>query len=468
MPGKKRKTAVITGLFASFIFLQYVLLRIGNQAGRGFLTTERQEKVYYCIQVFAVLGFLVYAGIHRLLTGKSERAATTAALALFAAGAAGMLLTPADAALSLVFTFFTVLLLGYTGGAVYLRMANAADNGENAALGMGFGCAMAVALQYVTQLRWTVTPALYALSAAAFAVLFVLLRREQMADETIAAASGAPATPGTVLFPVLITTLLLLFTAFYNGYIHHLQIVSGYTEYNVYSWPRLIWIPGYLLFGFLGHLKNRRVLPIAVICTVVTALLNSVLAGSGGEPLNMCLFYLALSASVSYYNIVFWHVAPRTKQPALWASAGRMLDSILVLVFAGLRISALPAVAVLSVNIAALAGVIVLMAVNGDFNLAASPAAGPQPEGAFDNAPPAEDKPSADPFAVVQEKYGLTPGEMKVFRELVLTEDKQTVIGERLSIKVRTVQANVTSIYRKTGVSTRSGLGKLYHDAGEP
>ena len=55
-----------------------------------------------------------------------------------------------------------------------------------------------------------------------------------------------------------------------------------------------------------------------------------------------------------------------------------------------------------------------------------------------------------------------------LLRELVRTEDKQTVIGERLSIKVRTVQANVTSIYRKTGVSTRSGLGKLYHDAGEP
>ena len=48
--------------------------------------------------------------------------------------------------------------------------------------------------------------------------------------------------------------------------------------------------------------------------------------------------------------------------------------------------------------------------------------------------------------------------------EIQKTKDKQLAIAERLSIKVRTVQANVTSIYRKTGVSTRSGLVQLLHD----
>ncbi|MBQ1502668.1 MAG: hypothetical protein IIZ35_01550, partial [Clostridia bacterium] len=70
-----------------------------------------------------------------------------------------------------------------------------------------------------------------------------------------------------------------------------------------------------------------------------------------------------------------------------------------------------------------------------------------------------------DPFASIGAKYGFTHGEARVFRELVLTEDKQTAIAERLSVKVRTVQANVTSIYRKTGASTRSGLVQIYHDA---
>ena len=67
-------------------------------------------------------------------------------------------------------------------------------------------------------------------------------------------------------------------------------------------------------------------------------------------------------------------------------------------------------------------------------------------------------------FSYAQKTEPLAPVELKVFRELVLTEDKQTAIAETLSVKLRTVQANVTSIYRKTGVTTRSGLLQLYHD----
>ena len=61
-------------------------------------------------------------------------------------------------------------------------------------------------------------------------------------------------------------------------------------------------------------------------------------------------------------------------------------------------------------------------------------------------------------------RYGLTPKETALLRELVLTEDKQTVIGERMDLKVKTIQKYVTQIYRKTGATTRSGLTELYHN----
>ena len=63
----------------------------------------------------------------------------------------------------------------------------------------------------------------------------------------------------------------------------------------------------------------------------------------------------------------------------------------------------------------------------------------------------------------MREQYGLTRRETDVLAELVLTEDKQTVISERLSIQVKTLQDYVTRLYRKTGVKTRSGLTELYH-----
>lgn len=64
----------------------------------------------------------------------------------------------------------------------------------------------------------------------------------------------------------------------------------------------------------------------------------------------------------------------------------------------------------------------------------------------------------------MRERYDLTPREAEVLRELVLTEDKQTVISERLNIQVKTLQDYVTRLYRKTGAATRAGLTDLYHE----
>jgi DNA-binding CsgD family transcriptional regulator len=64
----------------------------------------------------------------------------------------------------------------------------------------------------------------------------------------------------------------------------------------------------------------------------------------------------------------------------------------------------------------------------------------------------------------MRQRYDLTRREVDVLRELVLTEDKQTVISERLSIKVKTLQDYVTRLYRKTGATTRAGLIVLYHE----
>ena len=38
------------------------------------------------------------------------------------------------------------------------------------------------------------------------------------------------------------------------------------------------------------------------------------------------------------------------------------------------------------------------------------------------------------------------------------------IISERLEIRIGTLQAYVTRLYRKTGTKTRSGLLELYHN----
>ena len=453
MSERAKRDLSLTGLFAAFMFLQFTVLGLGNRAGEGYLSAGRRELVYYVLQVFVILGFLAYAGADRLIRGeRARRTLLGAALAAFAAAAAAMLFAGRASRFYLAVTYAVMPCLGCLGGAVYRRMSRASAAGEKTARSMGIGSAAAVALQYVLQLRWGVTPLLPVFALGAAALLAVLLLRGS--PESQLGPAPEAAAPRQLLFACLIASSFLLLTSFYNGYIHHLQIRSGYTAYNVYSWPRLLLVPGYLLFAAIGDRRQGRLVPMAALCIALVAMLNSVLNGSPGAYwLNMCLFYCAIAASVSYYSLTFWRLAYRTRQPALWASMGRVLDSAMVLLAGLLHISALPAAAVLALNIFALACMIVLLSVSGGFDLSASHETHHVP--ALLSA--------EDTFDRMREKYALTPRETEVLRELVLTEDKQTVISGRLSIQVKALQKYVTQLYRKTGATTRSGLTELYH-----
>ena len=463
---RKRQTRIVW-LFASFTLMQLVILRMGNQAGRGYLPDSRQELVYLFLQCAVIPGFLLHAPLyHRLKNPHRYSALVTAAAVLCGVGGETLLFLPSDSVFCLIVTGLTVFLLGFTGGAVYLRLAFLCENAVHAGLSLGAGYGSAVLLQFCLQLQWTVKPALAVLLAISCAGITYLLTSELKRAAPAPSRGSRNHTARELLFASVVTFALLLFTGFYNRYIHHLQIASGYTAYNVYSWPRLLMLPAVLLFGWLGDVRGGRYLPIGALCISALAILNTSLLGRETYLLNMCLFYVSLSAVIMFYHLVFLRLSLRAVHPALWACMGRVLDSACVLFTFLIRLSEQSQATVLLIEIAALSVAVVLMAVGGAFNLSSNgtpeetaPAA---PTGAAEPAIPEQ-----DPFDALREQYGLTPGELRVFRELVLTEDKQAAIGDRLSIKVRTVQANVTAIYRKTGVSTRAGLVQLFRGIGE-
>ena len=593
-------------LFFAFMLIQLITLRLGNQAGWGYLSSGNQELVYFFIQVIVIAGILLHVFFHRAFGGRrAYLGSICAALGGCAAGSMIMLFAGNGSLSYLVFSGMTVLFLGYICGAVYFRMAylvsytapavdcaggtgrypgqeactsRAVDcaggtgrcpgqgaytapavectpqkdslggniGGDRAGACVGIGYASAIALQYIFQLKWTIKPVLAVLLAASFAALaYTMVHRRQTGDgrsvssrqqssgrsvsSRQAAYEGSVPSNGLLDSPlpetyvcsaprtkmicsVVITLAMLTFITYYNSYIHHLQIISGYSDYNVYSWPRLLMIPAMLLFGIVGDIRGGKYLPISALCVAVVALLNTALLGSETYLLNMCLYYISLTAVIAYYHLTFLRLAPRTGQPALWAPMGRLLDSLFVIISFGLGFSRFSLPAVLAIDIAALAVTIVMMAINGDFILGAAeeknavPAAtfeGDDPESADPLAaaasgvtgplaaaasgvsdpfsgidpetntpyPAAETYPGSsyfdenidesDPFHVIQEKYGISPSEMRVLRELVLTDDKQEVMAARLNISVSTLRHHVTSIYKKTGTQTRSALCKL-------
>ena len=53
MTQKVKNTLSLAGLFGSFMLLQFCVLWLGNRAGEGWLSVERQELVYYPTDVNA-------------------------------------------------------------------------------------------------------------------------------------------------------------------------------------------------------------------------------------------------------------------------------------------------------------------------------------------------------------------------------------------------------------------------------
>ena len=457
LPEKSKEILTRIGLYAAYVFLMLSVLRIASHAGDGFLSVQQQEMVYYVLQIFVILGFFAYAFVRERHRICMERGLRIGILAAFFVCVTAMLFGKSSP-VYMATAFLAATCLGYLGGAVYERMGEFAGAGGCVAVIGSVGYAAGIALQYLLQFWRGGSPLLPAAILLAFCLLaWRLSGKAERPTEAAEAPARRDAPPWrTLLFACLIAAIMLLFLQFYNSYIQHLQIISGYVEYNVYTWPRLVMIPCLMLFALLGDRRQGRYVPLAALCIALAALLNAVLVGSAGAyRLNMCLFYAALAATVSYYNLVFWRLAPGTKRPALWAGMGRVIDSASVLLGALLRIGTLPSAAVMAVNVAGLAALIVLMAVNGDFVFAVP-------------APPAAPAPDAETrLAAMASRYGLTPKETALLRELVLTEDKQEAIGRRLGVGVSTVQFHTTSLYRKTGASTRSGLLELFHSAAE-
>ena len=214
------------------------------------------------------------------------------------------------------------------------------------------------------------------LTAFALLAYRLLLRPEEPA----AAAPSEPVRGVRLLIPCLISALLLFFIDCYNQYIVHIYTQSGFQENNPYQWPRLMMIPCYLLFAWIGEKRRGRLVPITALCVALAALLNPVLTGSSGAYwFNMCLFYCGVAASICYYTMVFWRLAPATKHPALWAIMGRVIDCTLVLFSGGIRLGRLSPAVTLGIDIAGVALIILMMALNGDFSLTA-PEDRPAPE----------------------------------------------------------------------------------------
>ena len=448
----------LSALFAIYMFEYMVTLTFIDQRSADIMGPAWQLYLHYIDYALVALGFVSFALLRRIPEHFTLRR-TLLLLPSVAYGCTMLLLfLMQNAAAFSAAAMGAAYFLGLLGGMVYFCMAAALADSPRAGRVMALGASGAVLLQYLLQEYWHIAAGIPVALALGFcAALYLTVRRpwEWLTQDCLPYEAPKPETAramtGTLVRLCLNALCLYALGTIYDRQMMLLNVQSGYEDYNLYAWPRLFMIAGYLLVGFLSDAGRGRLLSVATLCTALVALLNPALFGDPAYyTTNMCLFYLHLGASLSYYNLAFWRIAPRTGWPELWAGMGRIATNLFSALLTLTPVSHLSMPAAIGVDAVLFGVLVVSMTVGGELTVAR-----PAP-------PEAPEQTQEQKLHAYCRRCAFTPREAEVFERLITTDDDLQGIADSLYISRRMVQRYVSSIYEKTETKTRLGLFQRY------
>ena len=448
----------LSALFAIYMFEYMVTLTFIDQRSADIMGPAWQLYLHYIDYALVALGFVSFALLRRIPEHFTLRR-TLLLLPSVAYGCTMLLLfLMQNAAAFSAAAMGAAYFLGLLGGMVYFCMAAALADSPRAGRVMALGASGAVLLQYLLQEYWHIAAGIPVALALGFcAALYLTVRRpwEWLTQDCLPYEAPKPETAramtGTLVRLCLNALCLYALGTIYDRQMLLLNVQSGYEDYNLYAWPRLFTIAGYLLVGFLSDAGRGRLLSVATLCTALVALLNPALFGDPAYyTTNMCLFYLHLGASLSYYNLAFWRIAPRTGWPELWAGMGRIATNLFSALLTLTPVSHLSMPAAIGVDAVLFGVLVVSMTVGGELTVAR-----PAP-------PEAPEQTQEQKLHAYCRRCAFTPRETEVFERLITTDDDLQGIADSLYISRRMVQRYVSSIYEKTETKTRLGLFQRY------
>lgn len=460
---KKQRMVFLAVFFGVYMFEYMVTLTFIDQGNIGISTPSWQLALHYIDYLQVVFGFVSFALFRRgFKTEKARiRLLVIPNLVYFVSVILLYFLrSPLPySALAMLAAFS----LGVLGGMVYFCISMALSHTPYMGRVMGAGASGAVLLQYLFQEYLDITFGIPLVLILGFSTtLWLALNRPWawLEEDCLPYAKESWESKRDLrkqLFILSLTVFALsLIETFYDNQMTRLNVETHYQEFNYYSWPRLFIIAGYLLIGFIGDLERQKYVPLATLCVAMFGVFNPILFGAYEDYyLNMCLYYVCLGASVAYFNLMFWNVAPRTRQPELWAGMGRIVSGVADCVLAATPLAGLPLNVIIGIDILMFV-VLVLSLAAGGYLLVGEPAGRKEEP---------EDQPELSPqqrLRLFAESCSLTPRETEVLEKLLTTEDGVQEIADSLYISRRMVQRYVSSIYEKTETKTRLGLFQRY------
>lgn len=279
-------------------------------------------------------------------------------------------------------------------------------------------------------------------------------------------------------FAVQLVALTVLLAVLFNVLNSITSLGVPWANQFAEVWPRLVVAVCGVAAGILFDIDRQRHMGTVVLCVAFLAT-AAALAAESGLSITVCrvVFYAGSGIFAVFYLSLFIWLAAYMQVPQLWAGMGKLISNIVALVVA------IPSAALAQTNDMALtslafvmfAAVLILMTRAGmlapDYGerissyskKSADTEEEPDHESAedTDQEPPPEMAPPRTPeetLAAFCESYGLTKRESDVLAAVVSDERPLKHVAAELGVGLRTVQHHLTSLYKKTGTQTRTGL----------
>lgn len=351
---------------------------------------------------------------------------------------------------------------GVIGGSVYFQAAEILHKSKHLGLTIGGAYGTSVIIQFIVQT--------FAKSSVVHLILIIMTvcviaiwemritdisgacDMDAAEDGITAADEGSVSKKNLWLLAVTVAAVALM-TGIYDGLAAELEAVE---KMNLAGWPRILLGLGTFAAGYLYDVWHRRYLNIAVLCVAIINTLNVLLLSSEHTyMLSQTLTYASMGFYIVYLMVSFMNAAPGSKEPALWAGAGRTSYLIAMSVTTPLAtyFARSSNVAMYMIMMVLLIIVFLMFVMNGGLAVQKEKIESPK------------EISTEEKIKAFAQQYGLTPRENEVLAAVSSSERTLAAIASEMGISERVLQRHLSSIYKKTGTQTRNGLTLALHGA---
>lgn len=463
---RKHRIVFLIVFFLSYMFEYMVTLTFIDYRNTGVSDPYWQLAQHYVDYVLVAAGFVFFALLRKIFQDEKMRIRLLVIPNLvYFISVIALCFIQSVIAYSIM-AMLAAFSLGALGGMVYFCMAMALSQTSYMGKVMAIGASGAVVLQYLLQEQQDIMfeiPVMLVLGFSATLWLAVKKPWAWLGEDSLPFDQESVESRKDIrrrLFILSLTVVALsVIGTFYDTQMMRLNVQTNYQEFDYYAWPRLFVIAGYVLIGFIGDIKKQKYVPIATLCTAMFAVFNPILLGNLEDYyVNMCLYYTCLGANITYFNLMYWNIAQKTKYPELWAGMGRIISGLAECVLAAACIADLPLNFIIGIDILMFIVLVISLAAGGYLMIGHKMEKDKEdmdPDGKSEMTPQQQLK-------LYAERCALTPRETEVLEKLLTTEDGVQEIADSLYISRRMLQRYIASIYEKTETKTRIGLFQSY------